>query len=218
MNRILHTLLLIFLFFPKTHAQFSKGSLLVGGQLAYESYSTNSNGSVQNTHSGNFNVSMGKAISENSLVGINLSYSPFSESNYFQNSVSPLAYKRNFFGIGIFYRKYRTLGKEFFLFGEAGASYTFSNETGTDSLGVTQLTGSGNGGQIYFMPGIAYKVSKKFFVEITIPNIFLVQFNQTHSNYPMAYSGNTKNDQFSISTSLNSNPLFSLGIGFRLIL
>jgi hypothetical protein len=218
MPKILLTLLMIFSFSLLASAQFSKGSLLVGGELAYSSYSTNENNTAQNYHAGNFNVSIGRAISENSVFGINLTYSPYSVSNYFQYLYGPIAYQRNGYGIGIFYRKYKALGKAFFLFGEAGAGYTFSNETGKDSLGVVQLSGSGNGGQLNVLPGIAYKVSNKFLVEITIPNIFLVQFNNTHTDYPNASSGNAKNNDFSISTSLNSNPLSDLGIGFRLIL
>jgi hypothetical protein len=198
------------------NAQFSKGSLLLGGELSFSGYASNYNGNDQNTHQGNFNISLGKAISENSVFGINLTYSPYSQSNYYQFYSGPLAYKRNTYGIGIFYRKYKTLGNEFYLFGEAGAGYIFSNESGTDNLGVKQITGSGNGGQINFIPGIAYKVSQKLFLEISIPYIILASYNNSHTDYQNAPSQNSKNNSFVISTSLNGNPLSALGFGFRL--
>ena len=74
MPRILLAILMILSFPCLSHAQFSKGSLLVGGELAYSSYSTNDNNPVQSSHSGNFNVSIGKSISENTVFGINLTY------------------------------------------------------------------------------------------------------------------------------------------------
>ena len=128
----------------------------------------------------------------------------------------PVSYHNNAYGLGIFYRKYKTLGKDFYLFGEAGAGYTFTSETGTDTLGVKQLTGSGNSGQLNFMPGIAYKISKKLFVEITIPAILVFQYSNSRSDYPNYAASNTKDHRFYVSTSLNSQSLFSLGIGFRL--
>jgi hypothetical protein len=218
MPRIFLSLLIILSFSLLSNAQFSKGSLLVGGDLSFSSRTTSDNGSntSQSYRSGFFYVSLGKAISENAVLGVNLTYSPYSVTNLYPNSLNTLGYKSNSYVFGIFFRKYKPLGKEFFLFGEAGAGFNLQNDTGKDSLGVVQLSGSGSGGQINFMPGVAYKVSKKFFIEITIPNIFLVQFNSSHENYPNAVPSDAKYHLFNISTSLNSNPLSALGIGFRL--
>jgi hypothetical protein len=109
------------------------------------------------------------------------------------------------------------LGKEFYLFGEAGAGYLGSNSSGINDGGQKSLSGSGSGGQINFFPGIDYKISKKFFLEISIPNLFLAQYTSDKTDVTNG-SQPSKNDQFVISTSLSSGPLDALGIGFRLIL
>jgi len=217
MPKILLTLLVIIIFSGFAQAQFSKGSLLVGGELSFSgsTATTTNNQQNQNQHSGNFNVSIGKAISENSVFGVNLSYIPFTSSNY-----NPYGYagtfRTNTYIIGVFYRKYKSLGKDFYLFGEAGAGYSSTNSNFTDSLGAKQPTGTTNGGQLSFMPGIAYKISKKFFIEITVPDILFVSYSNSHANNPNPSIYYFSSNSFSISTSLNSNPLSALGIGFRL--
>jgi hypothetical protein len=198
-------------------AQFTRGNWLVGGTLSYNSSSQTYLGTDQNIHSGNFDVSLGRAISENSVFGVKLGYIYSQQSNYYQGNLGPLDYKTKTYSIGIFYRKYKSLGKEFYLFGEAGAGYLGSNSSGIDDAGQKSLSGSGSGGQINFFPGIDYKISKKFFLEISIPNLFLAQYTSDKTD---AINGSqpSKNDQFTISTSLSSGPLDALGIGFRLIL
>ena len=218
MTKILLTLV-IFMSFPfLASAQFDKGSILLGGQLAYSHYSTKyPQATTDASNYGSFIVSAGKAITENQVFGINLTYNPTSIDNYNNYGLVALNYKNTGYGIGVFYRKYKSLGKEFFLFGEAGAGYTGSSATGKDSTDKKLLDGSTNSGRIYLTPGIAYKISKKFFLELTIPDIFNAQYSNQKVSVPgTSYSNNT--DQFSINTSLSSNPLNALGIGFRLIL
>ena len=61
-------------------------------------------------------------MNENTIAGINLSYLPSSSTNYPNLREYPLKYRNNGYSAGVFYRKYKSLGKEFFLFGEASAS------------------------------------------------------------------------------------------------
>jgi hypothetical protein len=217
MTRILITLLIILSISSLANAQFSKGSILLGGQISFSGYSSNNYYGDQNSHAGNFNISLGKAIQENTVIGINLSYLPYTTSNYYSSyNPGPIAYSNNGYGIGVFYRKYKSLGKEFYIFGEAGAEYTGSTETGKNDSAIKVLTGSSSSGIIYLMPGIAYKISKKFFLEITIPNLFAASFNNRTTTSQNTIPQTSKSNQFAISTSLSSNPLMSLGIGFRL--
>ena len=229
MTRILLTGLIIFLFHFITSAQFKKGDILLGGQFSYSHSSNNSFQPAatppqndQKFDYGNFTISAGKSINENSVFGINLSYSQQSQKNYFYNGYNPLEYKNYNYAIGIFFRKYKPLGKEFFIFGEGNAFYNWSTQSGKDTLGFKTLTGSGWGAGIVFFPGIAYKISKHFFIEITIPNLFAAGYSKLdfvyhdQSSPPSWQSSN--NESFSLTTSLSSNPLNALGIGFRLIL
>jgi hypothetical protein len=220
MTRILLSLCAILSFSILANAQFNKGSILLGGTLSYSSSKSTTNNPTNNPElkisSGVFNISLGKAIRENAVFGITLSYSPYSQNNYYTYNTGTLDYSHNFYTIGVFYRLYKNLGKDFYLFGEGSVSYQGSVETGKDDAGVKQLTGSSNGGLINLIPGISYKVSKKLLLEISIPALFVAGYSSAKTNTGLiVYS---KTNQFSISSSLDSNPLESLGIGFRLIL
>src|SRR5579864_2728938 len=119
------------------NAQFKKNDILLGGQLSYSYYSYNQKYTPnteydQKTNNGNFTINIGKALNENSMAGLNLSYIPFSENNYQNYGIGPLKYQNNAFAAGVFYRKYKNLGKEFYLFGQAGVSYYWSDESGKD--------------------------------------------------------------------------------------
>jgi hypothetical protein len=219
MTRILLILTLLFSSFI-ANAQFKKNDILLGGQLSYSYNSYNqkyvmSNEYDQKTNNGNFTINIGKALNENTIAGINLSYLPMSANNYQTYGLGPLKYQNNEYAAGVFYRKYKSLGKEFYLFGQAEASYYWSDESGKDSTGHKLLTGSSWGLELNFFPGIAYKVSKHFFLELSIPDLIIARYQKTSTtSQPSTYVS----DYLTISTSLSSNPLNALGIGFRLIL
>jgi hypothetical protein len=206
MSRILLSVLVI-LSFLSTNAQFNKGDLLIGGTLSYSSFKMNSPSisSEQEYDNGVFNIAIGKAIKENAIFGININYSP--NLNTADYGYGPVTVRTSNYGIGVFYRIYKNIGKEFFIFGEAGAAYNGSTTSTKDSTGNKISTGTSYGGNIFLTPGIAYKISKKFFLELSIPQLFLA-----------SYSNNGTSHQFYANANLNSNPLNSLGIGFRLVL
>ncbi len=122
----------------------------------------------------------------------------------------------NGYGIGIFYRLYKNLGKEFYLFGEAGGGYIGSSSTSKDSLGNKVATGNSNGGQIYLSPGIAYKISKKFFIELSIPQLFTIAYSSSKTKSGSVITSSS--DNFNVDASLDSNPLSNLVLDFGLIL
>jgi len=228
MTRILLILVPFISFSLVTSAQFKKNNILLGGQLSY-SYNSSSNNQPpgyytnndSKVNSGNITISLGKAFNENTVVGINLSYLPTSIHNYQAYGPAPLEYKNNGYAVGIFYRKYKNLGKEFYLFGQGSASYNWSDPSGKDSTGKKLFSGSSWGAGINLFPGIAYRISKHFFLELSIPDLFVASYykSNTANQYGTVNEVlTTKNDQFTISSSLSSNPLDALGIGFRLIL
>jgi len=215
MSRILLSLLIIF-FFYSASAQFNKGNILLGGNLSYGSSKSTSppNPDEQKSNSGNIDISLGKAIKENALFGVNISYGGF--SNMLGASVSPSKATSYNYGLGVFYRVYKDLGKEFYLFGQAGAGFNGSSYSSTDSAGNKLSNGTAYGGSIYISPGIAYKISKKFFLELSIPQIFSVSYSNSNSKSGSVSTGS--GDNFGVSANFISNPLNYLGVGFRLIL
>lgn len=215
MSRILLSFPIIFSFYSAS-AQFNKGDIMIGGVL---SYTTNKNTSPYSTdeqkyNSGNFEISIGRAIKENAVFGINISYQPYSSS--YGSGPDYSMVKTYTYGIGIFYRVYKKSGKEFYLFGEGGGGYNGSTTSTSDSSGDKLSTGTGYGADIYVTPGIAYKISKKFFMELSIPQIFSVAYAGTNTKTGSTTTGTS--DGFNVNANINSNPLNSLGIGFRLIL
>ena len=210
------------------NAQFKKNDILLGGQLSY-SYSSNEltqpnvvfANNDQKANYGDITISLGKALNENTVVGLDLSYLPSSVTNYQSYGPTPLKYQDNGYSVGIFFRKYKSLGKEFFLFGQGSASYNWSDQSGTDSTGLKRISGSTWSAGVDIYPGIAYRISKHFFLEITIPDLFVARYyksNNVNQYGTVNEIQTSKSDQFLISSSLSSNPLNAVGIGFRLIL
>jgi hypothetical protein len=215
MNRIILSLTLV-LFIISASAQFKKGDILLGGDLSYSSNKASSANIVdeQKVNSGIFNITLGKAIKENTVFGIQLTYQPYYNTSDF--GYGRQTTRMDYYGIGIFYRIYKTLGKDFYFFGETGAVYNWSNTSMKDSTGNEISSGTGNGGTIYVTPGIAYKVSKKFYIELSIPEIFTLRYA---SNNTKTGSVTTEIDKtFAAGLNFNSNPLNNIGLGFRLVL
>jgi hypothetical protein len=213
MTRLLLTLSIILTFSTIASAQFSKGNVLLLGTLSYSGSSSTYNGTTTSNNGGVFSLSPGKAISENSVVGISLSYGFSSNS-----STAPGNNKSNSYSIGVFYRKYKALGKDFYLFGAASAGYNGSTSSSTDDLGNKYASGNSNGGFIGFTPGIDYKISNKFLLEFSIPSIFYASYTSTKTTLQNQNPADLKSSQFGISTSLTSNPLSAIGVGFVLVL
>ena len=198
------------------NAQIRKGSILLGGQISsYNStidYSTNQKS--QKNNSSTFNVSVGKAFKENSVVGLTLAFNLSNFSYSFNNYIKT---KQRFYSLGVYDRQYKKLAKDLYFFTELGAAYVFSTQMDTDTLGTKLSTGKGSGGQLNLTPGISYKICKKINMEITIPNIIYAQYSVT-KNETISLPQNSVEKRFSISTNLTSSFVNNLGIGFRLIL
>ncbi len=212
MSRILLSFLIILSVYSAS-AQFNKGDILIGGDLSYSTNKLTSpyTSGEQKNNSGVFDISLGKAIKENALFGIDLNYATFSYTYVDRSKTTSHNY-----GIGVFYRVYKNLGKDFYIFGQAGAGYNGSTGSATDSTGNQLSTSTSNEGSIYVTPGISYKLSKKFFLELSIPEIFSIAYMSSNTKSESVTTG--KNDYFGVNANLNSNPLNSLGLGFRLIL
>jgi hypothetical protein len=198
------------------NAQIIKGSILLGGQIFY--YNSNINYGTtqpnQKNKSGDFNISAGKALKENSVLGFYVTYGNWKANNnyngnYFINS------KVNQYNFGLFYRQYKNLARDFYFFAEAGVAYISAIQTDTDTLGNNKVKYTQSGGQLNLTPGISYKIFKKLQLEIFIPSIVSVQYTISKTK---SQTNNFKQEQFLISTNLNASSLNNLGVGFRFVL
>ena len=220
MTRILLLLAVLVSFSISANAQFKKNDILLGGQLSYSYNSSNQKYVTGPTYddkatTGIFTINFGKALNENTIAGITLSYMPYSINNYNVDGIIPSKYQDNGYAAGIFYRKYKNLGKEFYLFGEVSALYNWSNVSAKDSTGKEIQTGSSWSVGIAFAPGIAYKVSRHIFIELSLPDLINVGYSKSNTKTPQT---NSVYDQLNLRTSLSSGFLGNLGVGFRLVL
>jgi len=85
----------------------------LGGQLFYYNNINQIESVNQKSERGTIGISMGKAYKENKIVGINFSFAPIRQSNNFNNGdTTTLTFNR--FDIGLFYREYKKLAKDFY--------------------------------------------------------------------------------------------------------
>ena len=199
--------------FMAANAQFTTGKYLIGGYLSFQ---TENGKDLDYKNDGAVvNLSFGKVIKENTVVGINLSYG---QTSY--DYVGSHIQKSKQYGAGVFYRKYKTLSKDFHLFGEAGLDYSYSENKNTDGSNI-QSNSISNSATIHLMPGLSYSLNNKVQIELLMPNI--VGIGYSHSTFKNTYPGGSsipdKNKSaFVFSTNLNYNLLSNFGIGFKFLL
>ena len=198
-------------------AQINNGSVLLGGQISNNTSISKTGGQKdQQYNAAVYNISVGKAIKENSVVGINLSYSPSTTHYYDANGSGSIGKSKiRGYSAGVYYRLYKNLGKDFYFFGEFGATYTGGKSTAYDFQGNELNSSSTSGGRLSLTPGLSYKLLNKFHLEIMIPDLVSIQYALTK---PKPSLSADKLEYFSFNSSLNSNGLNALGVGFRIVL
>jgi hypothetical protein len=197
------------------NAQIKEGSILVGGQASYSHTSAkNSNvDAIQKQVYGIIDLSLGKAIKENKVVGIHLEFAP-GTSNQINNGSVVYKTKSIGYGAGVSYRQYKTLAKDFYFFIEGGADFFYSEQNTKDTTGTKIHKISSSAAQIYLAPGISYKVLKNLHLEVSIPQLFSLQYTKGKASY-MGVQSSQNNLTF--SSNLNASSLSNLSVGFRLI-
>lgn len=194
-------------------AQITKGSILLGGQINF-SHSTLEQpiqGYKQKTNSGNISLSGGKAIDDNSVIGLNLQFG--SSNNYYNQSPSQRQ-KSTRYGAGIFYRKYKTLAKDFYFFLEGGLNYSYGKSNVKDSSGNELQKTAQSDVQLRLGPGISYKVLKNLHLEISLPQMFSIDYGESKNTEQL---NSYKSNGISFNSNLNASALQNLAVGFRFI-
>lgn len=208
-TKILLSFAILFFAAITTNAQITKGKYLLGGSFSLYSTDNPSNNSAY------VNIQFGKVIEENTVIGI---IGSLATAN---NNIGTQGYKVNQYSAGVFYRKYKSLGKNFYFVQEINASFQHSkNYTNYFSNIPQYLNVKSNGAIINYIPGISYAVSKRMQVELTMPNLASVSYAHVKtidSQLPSGISPQKANN-FSANINLNSNFLNNFGIGFKFLL
>lgn len=202
-------------------AQIGKGSLMLGGALNFGISSDNSGTPIASYSNNRAIISPvgGLAFKENLIAGIGLTYG----NSKYQNTSNPNTSQSARFkttGGFFFIRKYRILGKGFYLFGEPNINYTVNDDIRNFDVGNGLVKQSDKyqslGLSLY--PGIAYAVNKKIHLEIGMNKIFSLGYNKR--TYSQLYlNGDVIQSQstgFDLSTNLSTNAPFTVGARFVL--
>jgi hypothetical protein len=205
-------------------AQFQKGNKVLGFGLGFSTYKgenqNNSNSPVNKNQSFNFSTELGFATKQNALHGF------FAGAGYGENKtessqpIYSLSKNQNqSFNVGYFTRRYKSLGKGFYVFGDLRGGYNYSenknvNVNLNNRQENTQKTHTAN---ISAFPGIAYKWSNRFLLEVRTGDLISLGYNRsinTNSSNNEKFVGNN----FSFNSSIGLGFLNNIGIGARWII
>jgi hypothetical protein len=208
------------LFTINANAQIKKGAVLLGGQVTANigkstTVNTSQNYSESNS-STSIGLSFGKAVSENNVLGFNI-YTSFSKSDGgISGNIHSERY--NAVGIGIFYRKYKLLAKDFYFFGEPNIGFNFGKQTRNNNNPLNEYSTSSTNAYLALGTGLSYKVYKKLQLEVALPTLIGIQYSYSKNSEANQPNINQTSNQFSLNTGINSQLLNNLTLGFRLFL
>jgi hypothetical protein len=216
-----YLLIIAVLFCSLIQAQVKKGDIVLGGNVGYSNQASSSNPFPANggkSDNLSINPSIGKAIKDNLVIGIDLFYSRYTYSNG-APSISPSGVS-NAFETGVFVRRYKPLGNNFFLFAQTTFMINYSHGTSdapaaNGNLAVENEDKSiGFGFQFY--PGISYAINRHWQLETGLPNLFSVNYNHTKFNTNATGQPNQdgSSHSFAISSSLTGNNEFAVGVRY----
>jgi hypothetical protein len=193
-------------------AQINKGTLLTGGDMSFTTQSViqSSLSGTQSTSGFYFSPVLATAIKNNFFFGGSLSFQSAKSINLLNQEI-----KNNFYGAGIFLRKYKPILKDLYAFIQPGLSVSWgkadillNNQSYQKSF---QVRGD-------FSTGLSFSVSKKIYLEAGFTNLVTFDFLKTNTiDNTQTPAQVTINKRFSFSSSLSALTA-NLSFGFRIML
>jgi hypothetical protein len=125
------------------------------------------------------------------------------------------------YGVGVFARKYKSLGKDFYLFGQLDLGYDYSSNT--QSVIINQIPDVHKVRTysigIGVSPGISYALTRRFHLEVMFTDVFSVNYmTSKKESVTHHYLIEPKKNSFSANSNLSLNGINSLGIGVRFLI
>lgn len=195
-----------------TNAQISRGTILLGGSISANTNKTKNGNDESKSNGFSIYPAVGFTVKENTVVGVRGGYS-HSKSDYNNNYPEQ---ENNGYSLGVFMRKYLSLGKNFYLFGEGGLGYNHQNNSQTSSIDSKYIL-KGNGVSANLYPGIAYALNKRIHLEASINNLIsLGYYTSKTENITIAGQSSSKSNGFSFDTNVSAS--VPLSLGFRFVL
>lgn len=201
-----------FSFLFNAQAQIKKGAVLLGGDLGASTLKTTANDSLVLSQK-NFNVSFsyGKAIRENLIFGVNVSWRyGWEKEPDNSNRVSKL----NGWGLGAFLRKYKQLGASgFSIFAQGSVNGEYVPQRTSYNSGPPNKFNNWYAAVAAY-PGLSFSASKKLQIETGFSRFLQLSYGRSKNSF-QGVEGH-KSSSFSFSSSIDN--LSSLYLGFRVLL
>lgn len=192
------------------NAQITKGTKLLGGNVGISFYKTHDEPSTRNFNI-TLNPSIGFTFKDNQVYGFNVTYGRS------QTKSSSGWNESDIYGGGVFYRRYLTLGKGFYLFGQTNAGYTLLDAAQYSHTNFNGYKRREHNVSIGLYPGVSFAVNHRIHVELSMNNLASLNYNTTTTkNYGPGFHSEMKTSGFNLNT--NANPESELSVGFRIAL
>jgi hypothetical protein len=201
-----------------SNAQTIPGKYFIGGN--FNGYSTKNTESSLGSkiQSYNINLQLGKIVKANTVIGVIVSIGYY-KTHIIDFPDSNLS-KNNQFSAGVFYRKYKRLLKDFYLFAEADAEYNHIGNSQVYYINGNGLKSTSDGGSLSFLPGISYSICKRMQLELLMVNLINLTYYHEKTEYPnsIPFRHTDSGNSISFNANLNSNLLSNFGVGFKFLL
>lgn len=195
------------------NAQINKGSIMLGGVFSGSFNNLKDPDTIAlKTNTITIQPSIGLAIDTNTILGVALYYGNKTDKYFTINE------KTKNFGAGIFFRKYKQLGKNFYLFGEGDLLYSHSSyDYSSINPNGSEYDSKGNAIQFYITPGIAYSLTRSLQLEAGLQNIIAVFYSTTNEKALTPGNQDYKTSGAGFSSSLNPVQLSGIFVGVRFL-
>ena len=208
-------LLIISLFnFSLSNAQITKGNLFIGGDVylaIFNTNNTNANGDISKSSSVGFSPTIGWVTKDNLVVGASILTNFNSNSSTNSNNYN----RSNRIGAGVWMRKYLPIGKSFYLFGNgmlsAQSLYNSNNIVPQPNF----YEEKGYSINVILVPGIAYQVNKRLFLDAALNNLFSLGYERKNTDYQISGSPRIKRVTNSFNLSSGIGSVTPLQVGMR---
>jgi hypothetical protein len=211
--------------FSSVHAQVKSGDIILGGNLSYSNQGTTvpqapgvvSPSALTKQNNLIINPSIGKAVRDNLVVGLDLSYG-HSDFSYNASGNPAQTSSANSFTAGVFVRRYKPLGNGFYLFGQAELSGGYSHSSSFNpQTAESSSTENGYGVTLQLYPGIAYALNRRWQIETGLPNFFSIDY--THQKTTASYTNGVPDQtstyhNFSLASALTGTNEFTVGVRY----
>lgn len=197
------------------HAQsIQKGTIFLGGNIGFNQQSVDSDNNDKKIRSTTFslNPSAGRFYRSNRMFGVNINYSHQKRSDDAQKS--------NYYGVGIFLRQYIPLGKSFYLFLEEGLFGQTGKQEENNPLVPYLRETKYTGADLYVYPGVAYNITRKFQLELSLNRLLSINYNRQKDDYQnqnVTTKSTTTNFSFQSGAFDSSLGYLSLGLQWMIL-